>query len=35
MTKITRIHRVCIVHKTLIVNDKILVKSFQDVLSLF
>jgi hypothetical protein len=28
ITKITRIHRGCIVHKTLIINDKILVKLF-------
>jgi len=35
ITKITRIHYGYIVHKTLTINDKILVKSFQDVLSLF
>jgi hypothetical protein len=28
ITNITRIHRGCIVHKTLIINDKVLVKSF-------
>jgi len=28
ITKITRMHRSCIVHKTLTINGKILVKSF-------
>jgi hypothetical protein len=28
ITKITRIHRGCVVHKTLTINDKMLVKPF-------